>query len=141
MHKCVFIIFYRAVALERKLRRLCDAFDAHLYAIPSFDNVREVCACPFSWPGKSARNVRRPPLSPDSHGDGARAWLSAVRVVQVKAEAGQLRRRIDEVGALLQQNRQMSELALEHMSSVLDKWQKGVRREKAMCVAGAAPCC
>ena len=35
---------------------------------------------------------------------------------------------------MLQQNRHMSELALENMSTTLDKWQKGVRREKAMCV-------
>ena len=55
---------------------------------------------------------------------------------QIRSVATSLRDRIQEAGQLLQQNRQMTELALEHMSSVLDKWYKGVRREKAMCVAG-----
>lgn len=59
--KCVFIIFYRAVALERKLRRLCDAFDARLYNIPSFDNVHEVrlAHCDHAAPGAS---LGPPPL-------------------------------------------------------------------------------
>lgn len=40
--KTVFIIMFRAESLANKLRRLMDAFNAHRYELPAFDNPHDV---------------------------------------------------------------------------------------------------
>ncbi|GMH91864.1 hypothetical protein TrST_g2667 [Triparma strigata] len=41
-HKHVFIIFYKSRSIEGKIKKICDAFSAHRYSIPSMDDVKSV---------------------------------------------------------------------------------------------------
>ena len=36
--KCVFIVFYKSMSIENKLKKICDAFDAHRYSLPDMDD-------------------------------------------------------------------------------------------------------
>jgi V-type H+-transporting ATPase subunit a len=38
LEKSVFIIFYKSEAIETKLKRICDAFQAHRYNLPAMDD-------------------------------------------------------------------------------------------------------
>jgi V-type H+-transporting ATPase subunit a len=38
VEKSVFIIFYKSESIELKLKRICDAFDAHRYSLPDMDD-------------------------------------------------------------------------------------------------------
>jgi len=40
--KCVFIIFYKSVSIENKLKKICDAFSAHRYSLPDMDDAPTV---------------------------------------------------------------------------------------------------
>ena len=40
--KIVFIIFYQSPYVEAKLKKICDAFSAHLYAVPDIDDPAEL---------------------------------------------------------------------------------------------------
>lgn len=42
IEKCVFIVFYKSLAIEAKLKRICDAFQAHRYALPDMDDAQSV---------------------------------------------------------------------------------------------------
>jgi len=37
-HKCVFIIFYKSLTIEKKLQKICDAFEANRYSLPDMDD-------------------------------------------------------------------------------------------------------
>jgi len=41
-HKHVFIIFYKSTSIETKVKKICDAFSAHRYSIPSMDDLKSV---------------------------------------------------------------------------------------------------
>lgn len=38
VEKCVFIVFYKSLSIETKLKKICDAFDAHRYSLPDMDD-------------------------------------------------------------------------------------------------------
>jgi len=38
MEKVVFVVFYKSVWIEAKLKRICDAFSAHRYSLPDMDD-------------------------------------------------------------------------------------------------------
>jgi len=40
--KCVFIIFYKSLSIEKKLKQICDAFSAHRYSLPDMDDAPAV---------------------------------------------------------------------------------------------------
>mmetsp|Transcript_45265 Transcript_45265/g.67244 ORF Transcript_45265/g.67244 Transcript_45265/m.67244 type:complete len:492 (-) Transcript_45265:735-2210(-) len=40
--KCVFIVFYKSPTIETKLKKICDAFDAHRYSLPDMDDAPAV---------------------------------------------------------------------------------------------------
>ena len=40
--KVAFVIFFKSDAIERKVRRICEAFSAHCFDIPHIDNPREI---------------------------------------------------------------------------------------------------
>jgi V-type H+-transporting ATPase subunit a len=40
--KSVFIIFYKSISIEKKLKQICDAFSAHRYALPDMDDAPAV---------------------------------------------------------------------------------------------------
>merc|ERR1719297_469461 len=42
VEKCVFIVFYKSMAIETKLKRICDAFQAHRYSLPDMDDAQSV---------------------------------------------------------------------------------------------------
>jgi len=42
IEKCVFIIFYKSMSIEIKLKKICDAFDAHRYSLPDMDEAPAV---------------------------------------------------------------------------------------------------
>jgi V-type H+-transporting ATPase subunit a len=42
IEKCVFIVFYKSTAIETKLKKICDAFDAHRYSLPDMDDAPAV---------------------------------------------------------------------------------------------------
>jgi len=42
LEKSVFIIFYKSQAIEAKLKKICDAFQAHRYSIPDMDDATSV---------------------------------------------------------------------------------------------------
>ena len=42
IEKCVFIVFYKSVSIETKLKKICDAFDAHRYSLPDMDDAPAV---------------------------------------------------------------------------------------------------
>jgi V-type H+-transporting ATPase subunit a len=44
VHKHVFIIFFKSAAIERKVRKICDAFSAHRYSVPSMEDPGAVQA-------------------------------------------------------------------------------------------------
>ena len=39
VEKSVFIIFYKSVTFENKLKKICDAFQAHRYSLPDMDDA------------------------------------------------------------------------------------------------------
>lgn len=66
VEKSVFIIFYKSESIEMKLKRICDAFDAHRYSLPDMDDGGAVDkVSPFF--GEFAQSVAQPP-STDAHG-------------------------------------------------------------------------
>mmetsp|Transcript_8148 Transcript_8148/g.9304 ORF Transcript_8148/g.9304 Transcript_8148/m.9304 type:complete len:769 (-) Transcript_8148:429-2735(-) len=38
LEKCVFIIFYKSQTIEFKIKKICDAFEAHRYVLPALDD-------------------------------------------------------------------------------------------------------
>ncbi|KAL3921098.1 MAG: hypothetical protein SGILL_002926 [Bacillariaceae sp.] len=42
LEKCVFIIFYKSESIETKLKKICDAFQAHRYSLPDMDDAASV---------------------------------------------------------------------------------------------------
>eukprot|EP00543_Licmophora_paradoxa_P002448 CAMPEP_0202454424 /NCGR_PEP_ID=MMETSP1360-20130828/12157_1 /ASSEMBLY_ACC=CAM_ASM_000848 /TAXON_ID=515479 /ORGANISM="Licmophora paradoxa, Strain CCMP2313" /LENGTH=884 /DNA_ID=CAMNT_0049073733 /DNA_START=131 /DNA_END=2785 /DNA_ORIENTATION=+ len=40
--KCVFIVFYKSLSIETKLKKICDAFEAHRYSLPDMDDAPAV---------------------------------------------------------------------------------------------------
>lgn len=42
LEKSVFIIFYKSEAIEGKLKRICDAFQAHRYILPAMDDAASI---------------------------------------------------------------------------------------------------
>jgi V-type H+-transporting ATPase subunit a len=42
VEKCVFIVFYKSVSIENKLKKICDAFEAHRYSLPDMDDAPAV---------------------------------------------------------------------------------------------------
>jgi V-type H+-transporting ATPase subunit a len=42
VEKCVFIVFYKSLSIESKLKKICDAFDAHRYTLPDMDDAPAV---------------------------------------------------------------------------------------------------
>mmetsp|Transcript_25713 Transcript_25713/g.71847 ORF Transcript_25713/g.71847 Transcript_25713/m.71847 type:complete len:887 (+) Transcript_25713:113-2773(+) len=42
VEKCVFIIFYKSESIEAKLKKICDAFQAHRYSLPDMDDASAV---------------------------------------------------------------------------------------------------
>jgi len=42
MEKSVFIIFYKSESIETKLKKICDAFQAHRYSLPDMDDAASV---------------------------------------------------------------------------------------------------
>jgi len=42
MEKSVFIIFYKSESIEIKLKKICDAFQAHRYSLPDMDDAASV---------------------------------------------------------------------------------------------------
>eukprot|EP00537_Pseudo-nitzschia_pungens_P003976 CAMPEP_0172369544 /NCGR_PEP_ID=MMETSP1060-20121228/33243_1 /TAXON_ID=37318 /ORGANISM="Pseudo-nitzschia pungens, Strain cf. cingulata" /LENGTH=863 /DNA_ID=CAMNT_0013094491 /DNA_START=302 /DNA_END=2893 /DNA_ORIENTATION=+ len=42
MDKSVFLVFYKSKAIESKLRKICDAFQAHRYNLPDMDDLDTV---------------------------------------------------------------------------------------------------
>jgi len=39
VEKCVFIVFYKSLSIEAKLKKICDAFGAHRYSLPDMDDA------------------------------------------------------------------------------------------------------
>lgn len=42
VEKCVFIVFYKSIQIETKLKKICDAFSAHRYSLPDMDDAPAV---------------------------------------------------------------------------------------------------
>jgi len=42
VEKCVFIVFYKSLSIETKLKKICDAFGAHRYTLPDMDDAPAV---------------------------------------------------------------------------------------------------
>eukprot|EP00567_Pseudictyota_dubia_P009584 CAMPEP_0197448618 /NCGR_PEP_ID=MMETSP1175-20131217/18211_1 /TAXON_ID=1003142 /ORGANISM="Triceratium dubium, Strain CCMP147" /LENGTH=886 /DNA_ID=CAMNT_0042980441 /DNA_START=92 /DNA_END=2752 /DNA_ORIENTATION=+ len=42
VEKCVFIVFYKSMSIEQKLKNICDAFGAHRYSLPDMDDAPAV---------------------------------------------------------------------------------------------------
>jgi len=42
IEKSVFIVFYKSVSIESKLKKICDAFQAHRYTLPDMDDSASV---------------------------------------------------------------------------------------------------
>lgn len=42
IEKCVFIVFYKSLSIETKLKKICDAFGAHRYSLPDMDDAPAV---------------------------------------------------------------------------------------------------
>ena len=42
LEKCVFIVFYKSLSIENKLKSICDAFGAHRYSLPDMDDAPAV---------------------------------------------------------------------------------------------------
>jgi V-type H+-transporting ATPase subunit a len=42
VEKCVFIVFFKSMSIETKLKRICDAFFAHRYSLPDMDDAPAV---------------------------------------------------------------------------------------------------
>jgi len=42
LEKSVFIVFYKSESIEAKLKKICDAFQAHRYSIPEMDDTTSV---------------------------------------------------------------------------------------------------
>jgi len=42
IEKCVFIVFYKSLSIETKLKAICDAFSAHRYSLPDMDDAPSV---------------------------------------------------------------------------------------------------
>mmetsp|Transcript_15219 Transcript_15219/g.25272 ORF Transcript_15219/g.25272 Transcript_15219/m.25272 type:complete len:886 (+) Transcript_15219:43-2700(+) len=44
VQKVVFIVFFKSASIEAKIKRICDAFNAHRYDVPNIDRPRDVQA-------------------------------------------------------------------------------------------------
>ena len=44
VQKVVFIVFFKSASIEMKIKRICDAFNAHRYDVPNIDRPRDVQA-------------------------------------------------------------------------------------------------
>lgn len=44
VQKVVFIVFFKSASIESKIKRICDAFNAHRYDVPNIDRPRDVQA-------------------------------------------------------------------------------------------------
>ena len=42
IEKCVFIVYYKSLSIETKLKKICDAFSAHRYSLPDMDDAPAV---------------------------------------------------------------------------------------------------
>jgi len=42
VEKCVFIVFFKSLSIETKLKKICDAFGAHRYSLPDMDDAPAV---------------------------------------------------------------------------------------------------
>jgi len=42
VEKHVFIVFFKSLSIEKKLKKICDAFDAHRYSLPDMDDAPAV---------------------------------------------------------------------------------------------------
>lgn len=42
VEKSVFIVFYKSLSIENKLKKICDAFSAHRYSLPDMDDATAV---------------------------------------------------------------------------------------------------
>lgn len=42
IEKCVFIVFFKSLSIETKLKKICDAFFAHRYSLPDMDDAPAV---------------------------------------------------------------------------------------------------
>jgi len=42
VEKCVFIVFFKSLSIESKLKKICDAFFAHRYSLPDMDDAPAV---------------------------------------------------------------------------------------------------
>jgi len=42
VEKTVFIVFYKSLSIEKKLKKICDAFQAHRYSLPDMDDAPAV---------------------------------------------------------------------------------------------------
>ena len=42
VNKCVFVVFYKSASIEEKLKKICDAFQAHRYSLPDMDDAPAV---------------------------------------------------------------------------------------------------
>jgi len=42
VEKCVFIVFFKSLSIETKLKKICDAFFAHRYSLPDMDDAPAV---------------------------------------------------------------------------------------------------
>jgi len=40
--KCVFLVFFKSASIELKLKKICDAFQAHRYTIPDIDDIATI---------------------------------------------------------------------------------------------------
>ena len=42
VEKCVFIVFFKSLSIESKLKKICDAFFAHRYSLPDMNDTPAV---------------------------------------------------------------------------------------------------
>jgi len=42
VEKCVFIVFYKSLSIESKIKKICRAFEAHCYSLPDMDDPASV---------------------------------------------------------------------------------------------------
>ena len=45
IEKCVFIVFFKSLSIETKLKKICDAFFAHRYSLPDMDDGKCCVLC------------------------------------------------------------------------------------------------
>lgn len=119
--KVVFIIFFRTAVMERKLTRLCDAYNAHRHELPSFEYAAEVqtpccCCCCCSWCLVTSPSVT----------------VILCPAAQVAAASERLRDELVDSARVLQEHRTVMEATLQKAAAVLLKYKRGVLREKSI---------